>query len=420
MNPGRGCVGLNVVLALASLLVFSSACQAQSLLRPLGYADPRPFRMGDALAGRDIHYNDVSFLHRISFMPLMPPASGLAEDREGLYGSAGSTRSNELYTLMQLQKTMPLDAGWFLRYRFQRDEDFDGRYDRNLIGAGRNFGERWSASFSGDIEGDKSRIDLEAELNWRDETGSHARFALVAPDYLFNDKQKEAQFIRQPYTGFADLRWQWSPTVALLAFLNYNTDTRLRNELLDLDFHYRQWTAGVGVDGDLGDWRLRAWLEGEHGRRRHESLADTFASTRFSRRHHELGAELGRDLGAGLSGRAGVRWLRFEENGRLGGDPLDEMRLRREETMLYAGVSWRLGARYRFHPMIYLNFIDNDERFPADPARNRDDKGFVGKLGLPLEILVHEASGATLTFNPTLYLHRLAFGGGNLQAHIPF
>ncbi len=26
----------------------------------------------------------------------------------------------------------------------------------------------------------------------------------------------------------------------------------------------------------------------------------------------------------------------------------------------------------------------NEEHFPADPTRNRDDKGFVGKLGLPL------------------------------------
>jgi hypothetical protein len=420
VNPGRGCAGLNVLLALASLLVFSSACQAQSLLRTLGYADPRPFRMGDALAGRDIHYNDVSFLHRISFMPLMPPASGLAEDREGLYGSAGSTRSNELYTLMQLQKTMPLDNDWFLRYRFQRDEDFDGRYDRNLIGVGRNFGTRWSAGFSGDIEGDKSRIDLQADLSWRDETGNHARFALVAPDYLFNDKQEAARFTRQPYTGFADLRWQWTPALALLAFVNHNTETRLRNESMDQDFHYRQTAGGVGFDADLAIWRLRVWLEGEQGRRRYESLSDSFAPARFSRRHRELGAELGRDLGPGLAGRAGVRLLWFEETGRHGGDPLEELRLRREETMLYAGVSWRLGARYRFHPMIYLNFIDNDERFPADPARNRDDEGFVGKLGLPLEVLVHEASGATLTFNPTLYLHRLAFGGGNLQASIPF
>ena len=402
------------------LVLLATETVAQSLLRPLGFADPRPFRMDDALSGRDFEYNDVSFLHRISFQPVFPLASGLAEDREGLYGSAGSTRSNELYTLMQLQKTMPLDNDWFLRYRFQRDEDFDGRYDRNLLGIGRNFGEGWSASFSGDIEGDKSRIDLEAELSWRDGAGNHARLVLVGPDYLFNDKQEAAQFTRQPYTGFADLRWQWTQAMALLAFVNHNTDTSLRNESLDLDFHYRQTAGGVGIDADLGTWRLRVWLEGEQGRRRYESLSGSIAPTRFSRRHQELGAELGRDLGPGLAGRAGVRLLRFEETGRHGSDLLDELRLRREEAMLYAGVSWRLGARYRFHPTLYLDFIDNHERFPADPFRNRDDEGFVGKLGLPLEVLVHEASGATLTFNPTLYLHRLAFGGGNLQARIPF
>jgi hypothetical protein len=406
---------------LCVLILLTSGSHAQSLLRPLGFADPRPFRMEDALAGRDFHYNDVSFLHRISFQPVRPPTSGLAQDREGLYGGAGSTRSNELYTLMQLQKTMPLDNDWFLRYRFQRDEDFDGRYDRNLLGVGRYLGERWSLALSGDIEGDKARIDLEAELSWRDGAGSHARLALVAPDYLLNDKQEEARFSRQPYTGFADLRWQWTGSMALRAFVNHNMDTRLRNEPLDLDFQYRQTAAGLGIEALLGDgWRLQIWLEGEQGRRRHASLSGTGVPARFSRRHRELGAELGYGIGPGLSGRVGARLLRFDETGRHGGDPLDELRLCRDEAMLHAGLSWRMSPRYRFHPVVYLSFIDNAEGFPADPARSRADEGFVGKLGLPLEVLVHEASGATLTLNPTFYLHRLAFGGGNLQASIPF
>ena len=408
-------------ISIGLMLLLTSVVQAQSLLRPMGFADPRPFRLEDAQTGRDIHYNDVSFLHRVSFQPILPLASGLAEHREGLYGTAGSTRSNELYTLMHLQKTMPLDNDWYLRYRFQRDEDFDGRYDRNLLGLGRNLGKRWSLALSGDIEGDKSRIDLEAELSWRDGAGSHARLALVAPDYLFNDKQKEAQFTRQPYTGFADLRWQWAPRAALLAFVNHNTATRLRNELEDLDFHYRQTAAGLGLDAGLGDaWQLLLWLEGEDGRRRHESLSGTLDTARFSRRHRELGAELRRELRPGLDGRLGLRLLRFDETGRHDADALEELRLRREEAMLYGGVSWRLGPRYRFHPVVYLGVVDNTEDYPFDPARSRSDEGFVGKLGLPLQVLVHEASGASLTINPTFYLHRLAFGGGNIQAKIPF
>jgi hypothetical protein len=70
--------------------------------------------------------------------------------------------------------------------------------------------------------------------------------------------------------------------------------------------------------------------------------------------------------------------------------------------------------------VVYLATLDNEEHFPYDLGRSRADDGFVGKLGLPLELLIHEASGATLTLNPTFYLHRLAFGGGNVQAYIPF
>ncbi|MFN2309665.1 MAG: hypothetical protein ABR553_08000 [Gammaproteobacteria bacterium] len=403
------------------LLSAATVGQAQSLLRPLGFPDPQPFRLDDALNGRDFEYNSESFLHRFTFRSLTPLSSGLAQDREGLYGTAGSTKSNELYTVMYLQKTLPLDDDYFLRYRFVRDEDFDGRYDRNLLGFGRNLGERWSFSFSGDVQGDKSRIDLETELSWRGEDGSHARFALVAPDALFNDKQREAQFTRHPYTGFIDLRWQVHTGVSLWMFANHNAPSRLRSEALDLDFSDRGTAAGLGADTVLGArWRLSAWLEGESSRRIRTSLSDVTDPVRFTRRYREAGAQLSRDVMPKLEGWTGIRLLRLDEDGRHTLEVLDQRQLSRDEVLVYAGVSWRLGSRYRFHPGVYLNRFDNDETFAHAPTRNRDEAGIEAKLALPLELNVHRASGATLTINPTLRLHRPAFGGGNIQAHIPF
>lgn len=62
--------------------------------------------------------------------------------------------------------------------------------------------------------------------------------------------------------------------------------------------------------------------------------------------------------------------------------------------MVHAGLNWRMSPRRSFHPVVYFASIDNEEHFPYDLGRNRADDGFVGKLGLPLELLIHEASGA--------------------------
>lgn len=414
-------LGSRIIAKVCGCLLAALAITAHALspLRPMGFADPRPFRLDDAQTGRDFDYNSESFLHRFTYRPLAPPRTGLAEDREGLYGSAGSTKSNELYAVMQLQKSLPLDNAYFLRYRFLRDEDFDGRYDRNLLGVGRDFAQDWSFIFSGDVQGDKARIDMEAELSWRG-NGSHARFALVAPDALFNDKQREAQYSREPYTGFVDLRWQVRSDASVWTFINHNTPTRMHNESQDQRFHYRQTAAGVGVDSLLGrHWQLSAWLEGETSRRQHATLSGATESARLNRRYRELGAQLSRRLTTDLEGWTGARLLRFDETGRHTPDVLDEQQTQREEALFYVGFSWDLAPAYRFHPGLYLNFIDNTEIHPAAPERDRHEDGFEGKLALPLELTVHRASGATLTINPTLRLHRLAFGGGNIQARIP-
>jgi hypothetical protein len=85
--------------------------------------------------------------------------------------------------------------------------------------------------------------------------------------------------------------------------------------------------------------------------------------------------------------------------------------------MVHAGLNWRMSPRRSFHHVVYFASIDNEEHFPCDLGRSRADDGFVGKPGLPLELLIHEASGATLTLNPTFYLHRLAFGPTTLQSN---
>jgi len=56
-----------------------------------------------------------------------------------------------------------------------------------------------------------------------------------------------------------------------------------------------------------------------------------------------------------------------------------------------------------------LNRRRNNAGTPALPA----------KLAVPIETRLSASNEAILTLNPTFYLHKFGFGGGNLQLHWP-
>ena len=85
--------------------------------------------------------------------------------------------------------------------------------------------------------------------------------------------------------------------------------------------------------------------------------------------------------------------------------------------MIYAGVTWHLSDNLRFAPGVFLNQADVRER---EDGEDDDEDGLYGKLTLPLQITVDRSTGGYVTLNPTARLHRAAFGGGNIQAYLPF
>lgn len=69
-------------------------------------------------------------------------------------------------------------------------------------------------------------------------------------------------------------------------------------------------------------------------------------------------------------------------------------------------------------PDYYFNSkTDSPDRFAREDSRRHT--GFTGKLALPITTRLSATEQATLTLNPTLYLHKFGFGGGNLQLHWP-
>ncbi|MCC5849912.1 MAG: hypothetical protein JJU29_17635 [Verrucomicrobia bacterium] len=405
---------LHVFCLLACLCAFH-----RTSAQVLHHFDPRPFRR-EALEGRDFEYDGIAFLHRLSFAP-MPYLGRRAPLRENSFaGTVGSTRQDEFYVQMLARAHMDLDGPFFAGYRFRRDEDFDGRFDQNLIGLGL---ERYGIRFSlwGDIVGDKASNDAYADLSWEDEQGNQARFTWVAPDAFFNQKSLDANYDVSPYTYFVQGKRAFTPDVSLKGFAQVHPTTQLFEDM-GLTSRNREWSLGLGLELPLSKCtRLEIYTETLRTRRSRVGTRPMPQEQDFHRSFDSRGFELRREDRAGQLQWLGYRALYLTETDRRPFAPLDDADRDREEHTLYFGHQLSINERIDFMPTVFLAYHDVSDFFPDNPdAPGQRITQFYGKFAPAFQVLINRETGAHMTFNLTTRLHRPAFGGGNIQAVFPF
>ena len=412
--------GSTPLVALAVLLAVVILPTRAADGQRIGTPEPEPFRLDGEIDGRDFEYNEESFLHRFSYRFRPSRVRNWFRTREGFRGTVGSVRSDEFYVFEELRKTITLSEQHHFLFRHKRDEDFDGRYDRTQIGLGTRFGSNWYANVLGEIVGEKEEIDPQFELVFAGARGSGVRFAFLPVDFTLNSKSDSDRYATKPYTYFFEGLWRGENDVELGVWVNANPHLRLDRELEGFDFTYDQYAGEVHVELPVGsEWSLRALIgaeAGERDRRQHTPGAPD--ERRLTRMHWQSTVEAERSVREDVDVWFGVRYFHLDERDRRPREPLLDREIIRREGMIYGGVSWRLSERVLFWPGLYVNVIDNSEDFPFDPAQNDDDDGYVGKLSFPVEILFGE--NATITAGLGLLVHRLKFGGANVQVQIPF
>ena len=391
------------------------------------WLEPTPMRRDALLGGRDFNYNSEAFLHRLSFRPL---SSAPRAGADGLRGTAGSTRSDELYFDMFMQKTLRADDGRNEAFvRMQRSEDFDGRFDRQIVGFGHRIND-FRLAIAGDVRGDKAETDVQFEAQWQPDDQRLARLAVILPDAYFNDKTpRDAEYRKRPFSYFGHARLGGSldgaPGWGFEGALTYSPPARVVDNEMGIDASGNQTRAMATLTlPAAGPLRTQVRVEGERTSRsfsfnRIEMPADNF----FQRRMHSVQLTV-RHTGHPLTPSAGLYRLRLHESGWFGDNLRVSGRESRDELFAFVGIRQQLSDRWFWEPTVYAghaqvlqNQIADDR---SDDARNEEDREWQGKLALPMRYIVDEARGGVLTIQPTLRLHRAAFGGGNLQLHWPF
>lgn len=406
------------IVAVAS--VFIATTTPTIAIAESGWRDPHAQRLDGFVEGRDFLYNVESFLHRFSYRQL---SSHPGPGDDGLYGTGGSITGDELYIEANFQKTLMLDNGRYgLIARMQRREDFDGRFDRQLLGIKRNFGERWDGAFVADISGDKSLVNFQYEATWRPDDDSRLRMAVVQMDPLYNEKGKSNnEYERTPTTYFVHYQQLLDDRLNADFAINYSPAAQYQDRLHGLDIRSEQLRVAAGLQLPLS----RQWVSGidikfEQTDRRNQALfsSDGSAGGDFNRRMHQITWTLGATQPE-RPWHGGIRYFELDEQGWFGQNLAASGHNQRQEVYAFAGVSLRQSDSSWWEPTLYIGQAELDRELLQRPFDNRNDERFFAKLTTAWRHVIHAQSGAVLTINPTFRLHSMKFGGGNVQLHWP-
>ena len=171
------------------LILASSFLAVESVIASINHI-PQPWREQAVVQGRNVDYGTDWFMHQFSVQHI--------EDRpritdNGLRATGGSVTSNQLYYDLRFRQELTFDNSYhgFL-LDFQRSEDFDGSFDRQLVGLKYGFSDKTEFWLQGDVFSEKALSDIylhgrhQFSLSDVQQT-LHA--ALILPDYFFNEKK---------------------------------------------------------------------------------------------------------------------------------------------------------------------------------------------------------------------------------------
>ena len=395
-------------LASVILMLFSSATQAAS------WHVPHPWRAEAAVQGRSADYGHERFLHLFSYRSLIDLPGPLGE---GVRGSGGSLDSDTLYYDFRFARQFVFDnPRQAFTLDIQRSEDYDGSFDRQLVGLQQQVADHWTLSLRGDVFADKAGSDIYFGARYGLDGGAWLDLQYVLTDAYFNDKTaSDSRYETSPQTLF--LQW-YQPRdgghTLVSANLSPNAELDDREQLARV--RGRQHRLAMQHWQTIGNWQWRLDLTHETTHRRHwlDELTESQAfdreadsatvSVHWPQREHQP--------------HVGVHYLRLKETGWFGRANNASGRVSREEPLVFAGMHWPLKDQQWLTPTVYLSKPRVRQDAMGDWKRREEDE-WIGKLALPWHIRVGQAQQAILTLSPSFRLHRFAFGGGNLQFHWP-
>lgn len=383
------------------------------------WSTPHPWRREALLDGRPFEYDEKSFLQRFSFRQLSEQP---APDAEGVRGTVGSLTSRQALSEIRFRKRFPFDGSErAFHLAMQRGEDFDGYYDRQLVGFSQTLTPHWTATIRGDVAGDKAESDVYFQTRWQAGPDRLIEAAAILPDAYFNDKTPQSiEYEQRPWTFFARARMPLAAGITAEVSANHSPRAVVNDQRrTGLRAGGRSTRAAASLTWRASHWRSRFTARGEHTERDFVfSGSGTPATSNFRRIYHHLGMTLTRSSHP-LEPTLGLQHFYLDEEGFFGTATNTQGQLHHNEPLVHANIRVDTGEGHHVRPELLISRPDLQQTVDSDRWRDRDTREWRGKLNLPWRYEVNREDGAILTIAPSLELHDPGFGGGNVQLHWP-
>lgn len=380
------------------------------------WTTPHPWRRQALLEGRTFEHSGESFLQRFSYRSLSEEP---ATDEDGVRGSVGSLTSKRALSEIRFRKSFPFDqGGGAFMLAMQRGDDFDGSYDRQLVGFSQKLSENWRISARGDVQGDKAESDAYFQTRWQAGPGRLLEAAVILPDAYFNDKTPGSiEYEKRPWTFFARARMALSSRVTMATSVNHSPRAVVNDQLgTGLRAAGKSTRATGSVTWQSPQWRARLSARGEHTER--DFVFSDGDREQFRRISHEVGFTLTRTAHQ-LDPTLGLQHFYLDEEGFFGAATNTRGQLHRNEPLVHGSVRLDTGERHNLRPELLISRPDFQQTVSSDRWRDRDVRGWLAKINLPWRYEVNRENGAILTIAASMELHDPGFGGGNVQLHWP-
>ncbi len=381
-----------------------------------GWSTPHPWRREALLEGRPFQFRDKSFLQRFSFRHLSEEPGPNAD---GVRGSVGSVTSKRALSEIRFRKTFPFDRGGrAFTLAMERGDDFDGFYDRQLVGFSQQLSENWQISARGDVQGDKANSDVYFQTRWQAGPDRLIEAAAILPDAYFNDKSSGSiEYEQRPWTFFARARMPLSSRVTVETSVNHSPRAVVNDQRgTGLRAGGKSTRAAGSISWQSPQWRARLSARGERTER--DFVFSGGGRDEFRRIFHQAGFTLTRTAHQ-LEPTLGVQHFYLDEEGFFGTASNARGQLHRSEPLVHGSLRMNTGERHYLRPELLISRPDYEQIVTGGHWRDRDVKGWLAKINLPWRYEVNREDGAILTIAPSLELHDPGFGGGNVQLHWP-
>ncbi len=379
---------------------------------------PQPWRAEAVTQGRDIDYSLDWFLQTFSYRHIAPHPN-IVED--GVRGSGGSITAQRLFYDFRWRKDLAfIEEQYGFIIDVQRSEDFDGAYDRQLVGLRANPLENLEFWLQGDVFPDKSLSDIYLSSRYRLSKQSWLHFSWIRPDHFFSDKTRtDDQLVKHPQTFFMQWRqlFNYSENAgAMLLSLNLSPVSEIDSVSDELRVESESIRGAFRYQLDSDDWSAKVDISGEKTERTYALAEEPDEHRPFDRTFFEttLSMQL---LNVPYSPTLGVRYLILKEEGFFGRSSNLSGKLDRKEPLAYIEGTYRLSDTQTLMPALYLGISNRNQLFSDEAWPRRDQEDFIGKLAVPWTILVE--NGSTFTISAAIELPEFGFGGGNIQFHWP-